>query len=94
MKQSESVIKLNSRLSELRSEIKSVQSLKSPPVTTSSTYMQNQRETVDSFDAFSFTSPYVFPLNERQESMFWQDEASLHAHNDELPGFEDLLHLT
>lgn len=97
MKQSESVAKLNSRLAELRVQIKalkshqrSVQSAAPPEINNKSS------QNADSFDAFSFTSRDVFPLNERENS-FWRDmtEPNTGSPMDEngLPAFEDLLHL-
>lgn len=97
MKQSESVAKLHSRLAELRVQVKSMKTHQRSVQSAAPSEKNNKsRQTVDSFDAFSFTSREDFPLDERENS-FWRDIAQPNTGSptDEngLPAFEDLLNL-
>ncbi|KAK5064743.1 hypothetical protein LTR84_000577 [Exophiala bonariae] len=101
MKQSENVMKLNSRLAELRGQVKA---LKARPAHSSSSERQSttdgsrNSQSLGSFDAFSFSSPQDFASLDEREISLWSDLTTASKPGeilDEngLPAFEDLLNL-
>lgn len=94
-------MKLNSRLAELRGQVKVLKARPSHSTSSdhsSTTNGSRNSQSIDSFDAFSFSSPREFSSLDERELSLWGNlttESGPGEILDEngLPAFEDLLQL-